>query len=61
MDSNFGFHLRVIHHVLFWLIYYITFGFIWAEGGDYWQSYYLEFILLPIRILAVYFTIFLLI
>jgi len=61
VDSNFGFHLRIIHHILFWLIYYITFGFIWAEGGDYWQSYYLEFILLPIRILAVYFTIFLLI
>jgi len=52
---------RPVIHVGFWLIYYLTFGFIWANQGNYWQSYYLEFILLPTRMLAVYCTLYVLI
>jgi len=44
-------------HFLFWVVYYVLFSFIWAKNGNYKDSFYLEFILLPIRILAVYLTI----
>jgi len=52
------FNSRIATHILFWIAYYTLFGFIWAEEGGYLASYYLEFILLPIRILAVYATIY---
>ena len=44
-------------HFLFWMVYYVLFSLIWAKDGNYKDSFYLEFILLPIRILAVYLTI----
>ncbi len=49
---------RIATHVLFWVVYYLLFGFIWAGKEGYLASYYLEFILLPVRILAVYVTIY---
>ena len=52
---------RPIVHIGFWLLYFLSFGFIWGRNGEYWQSYYLEFILLPVRMLAVYTTLYVLI
>ena len=52
---------RVLTHFIFWLLYYLLFGFIWAKNGEYLASYFLEFVLLPIRMLGVYFTIYTLI
>ncbi|NAS12520.1 LytR/AlgR family response regulator transcription factor [Poritiphilus flavus] len=49
---------RILTHVIFWVGYYILFGLIWAREGEYMASFYLEFVLLPIRILAVYLTIY---
>jgi len=51
---------RILTHVLFWLGYFISFGLIWSQDGDYYSSFYLEFMLLPIRISAVYLTIYVL-
>lgn len=51
----------ILLHIFFWLGYYALFGFVWAEDGNYRDSYYLEFILLPARIGAVYTSIYLLI
>ncbi len=45
-------------HAIFWMLYYVLFGLIWVGEEGYLASFYLEFILLPIRILAVYFTIY---
>ncbi len=35
----------------------MLFGIIWAKDGNYKDSFFLEFILLPIRIFCVYFTV----
>lgn len=51
---------RILTHVLFWLGYFISFGLIWSQHGDYYSSFYLEFMLLPVRISAVYLTIYVL-
>ncbi|GAB4228831.1 MAG: hypothetical protein Tsb0034_00160 [Ekhidna sp.] len=48
------FQSRILTHFAFWLGYYLLFGFIWASEGDYASSYFLEFVLLPIRIGASY-------
>ena len=58
MSTKFLTNSRPILHVGFWLVYFLTFGFIWGTEGNYWQSYYLEFILLPTRMLAVYCTLY---
>ncbi len=58
MSSSFITSSRPLIHVGFWLIYFLSFGFIWSKEGNYWQSYYLEFILLPTRMLAVYCTLY---
>lgn len=46
---------RPLTHIAFWMGYYLLFSMIWAtpERG-YFASFYLEFVLLPPRILAVY-------
>lgn len=44
-------------HVIFWIIYYVSFSIIWVINNDYKDSFYLEFIFLPLRVLAVYVTI----
>ena len=53
---------RLSTHILFWLGYYLLFSLIWMtpENG-YLASFYLEFVLLPPRVLAVYAMIYLLI
>ncbi|MDM3870875.1 LytTR family DNA-binding domain-containing protein [Porticoccus sp. W117] len=53
--QGYVFGSRVATHVLFWLLYYLSFSLIWAnpEKG-YFGSFYLEFVLLPVRILAAY-------
>lgn len=43
--------------IIFWAVYYFLFSIIWAVDGNYKDSFFLEFILLPVRILAVYLTI----
>ncbi|WP_020527721.1 LytR/AlgR family response regulator transcription factor [Flexithrix dorotheae] len=60
MKSYYLFGSRILTHVLFWVSYFLLFGFIWANENNYFQSYFLEFILLPIRIGAVYITIYVL-
>ncbi|NAY91851.1 hypothetical protein GTQ34_07975 [Muricauda sp. JGD-17] len=57
-DRFYIFNSRIATHVLFWLFYYVLFGLIWVGDKGYVASFYLEFILLPIRILAVYITIY---
>lgn len=44
--------------MVFWILYYVLFGLIWVKEEGYLASFYLEFILLPTRILAVYVTIY---
>lgn len=46
---------RVLTHGAFWLGYFLLFGAIWMKPETgYLGSYFLEFVLLPMRILAVY-------
>ena len=52
------FNSRLITHVVFWLVYYISFSLVWVKDGNYFASFYLEFILLPVRIAAVYMMIY---
>lgn len=52
--NRYLFGSRLFTHIAFWVLYYLLFGFIWAEEGDYFSSYFLEFVLLPVRILATY-------
>ena len=58
MHTVYLFGSRITTHVIFWLIYYLVFGYIWANDGNYRDSYFLEFVLLPVRMLAVYVTIY---
>lgn len=49
------FDSRPLTHISFWVGYYLLFSLIWAKPEHgYFASFYLEFILLPVRILAVY-------
>lgn len=61
MKSFYLFNSRILTHVSFWVVYYISFSLIWAKPEGYFESFYLEFILLPVRMLAVYTTIYVLI
>lgn len=46
---------RLATHIIFWLVYYLCFSLIWAKPDQsLFASFYLEFVLLPVRILAVY-------
>lgn len=48
-------HFRMLRHVTFWLAYYLFFSLIWMKPElGYFSSFYLEFILMPIRIMAAY-------
>lgn len=51
-------NIGIIHHVIFWIAYYVLFSFIWAKDGRYYESFGLEFILMPIRISASYLSIY---
>lgn len=57
-NSFYLFNSRIVTHVVFWVLYYLLFGLIWVGEEGYLASFYLEFVLLPIRILAVYVTIY---
>ena len=58
MKEFYLFKSRMATHVIFWFAYYILFGFIWVKEEGYLASFYLEFVLMPVRILAVYVTIY---
>lgn len=45
---------RMLTHVIFWIGYYILFSLIWAKHGQYYQSFGLELVLMPLRIGASY-------
>ncbi|MEM1336288.1 MAG: LytTR family DNA-binding domain-containing protein [Bacteroidota bacterium] len=49
---------RVMTHILFWVLYYIFFGLLWARDGDYFKSFSLELVLMPLRIGTTYFCIY---
>ncbi len=48
------FNSRIFTHVVFWLTYYVSFAIIWSGRYGLYGSFYLEFILLPMRIGATY-------
>ncbi|MEM8893291.1 MAG: LytTR family DNA-binding domain-containing protein [Bacteroidota bacterium] len=58
MQQYYLFGSRILSHAIFWLCYFLAFGFIWAKDGNYLSSYFLEFILLPIRVGVVYLTLY---
>ncbi len=49
---------RMLTHIAFWVIYYLAFSLIWAEEDAYFASFYLEFVLLPARVIGVYLMIY---
>ncbi len=50
---------RPLTHIAFWLVYYVLFSLIWmSPERGYFASFYLEFVLLPPRALAVYLMIY---
>ncbi|WP_462249100.1 LytR/AlgR family response regulator transcription factor [Ekhidna sp.] len=51
---NYLFGSRILTHTFFWFGYFLLFGFIWEKGEGYASSYFLEFVLLPIRICVSY-------
>lgn len=54
-DKGYVFGSRLLTHGIFWLVYYVAFSLIWMrEEQGYFASFYLEFLLLPPRILCVY-------
>ena len=56
------FDSRMLTHATFWIAYYVFFSLIWAKPEQgYFASFYLEFILMPVRILAVYLMLYVLI
>lgn len=58
MKSHYLLGSRVLTHVVFWLTYYLAFSLIWQNGDDLYQGFFLEFVLLPARIGAVYLMIY---
>ena len=53
------FQSRILTHIFFWVGYYIFFSVIWAvPDRGYFASFYLEFVLMPVRILSVYFMLY---
>ena len=58
MKNFYLFNSRIATHANFWVGYYVLFGLIWVNEAGYLASFYLEFVLMPIRILAVYTTIY---
>ncbi|WP_185969194.1 LytTR family DNA-binding domain-containing protein [Aliiglaciecola sp. M165] len=61
-DRGYLFGSRLLTHGLFWMAYYVVFSLIWMrEEHGYFASFYLEFLLLPPRILCVYCVVYVLI
>lgn len=61
MRTFYLFNSRLLTHLTFWVLYYVSFSLIWAKSGDFFTSFYLEFVLLPMRMMAVYVTLYVLI
>lgn len=57
-SNYYFFNSRVLTHILFWVIYYISFSLIWSKNHGLYGSFFLEFILLPMRISATYLVIY---
>lgn len=53
-DSYHLFNSRLLSHIVFWLIYYVAYSVIWSGSFGLKASFFLEFILLPVRMLAAY-------
>ncbi|WP_286830860.1 MULTISPECIES: LytR/AlgR family response regulator transcription factor [Kordiimonas] len=54
-QSFYLFGSRVLTHILFWVGYYVLFSLVWVKPDKgYFASFYLEFVLLPARLAAVY-------
>ncbi len=49
---------RLLTHVLFWVVYYFAYSYIWVSQLGWFASFYLEFILLPVRVVASYLMIY---
>ncbi|TDF34968.1 LytTR family transcriptional regulator [Alteromonadaceae bacterium M269] len=61
-ESGYLLGSRYVTHGVFWFVYYVVFSLIWAKPDQsLFASFYLEFILLPARILAAYGVMYLLI
>lgn len=56
--SYYVFDSKLLTHVIFWMAYYLSFSLIWVSELGYFASFYLEFILLPIRVMACYVVIY---
>lgn len=52
------FNSKILTHITFWVVYYLVFSLIWANNYGLKASFFLEFILLPARMLAVYATLY---
>lgn len=53
--ANALFRSRLLNHACFWIAYYVLFSLVWASPErSYYVSFYLEFVLMPLRILASY-------
>ena len=53
---------RFLTHAVFWLGYYILFSLLWAKPeSGFFGSFFLEFVLMPVRIMAAYCMIYMLI
>lgn len=60
-DRYYLFGNRLFTHGVFWVSYYVFFSLLWAEDRAYYQSFGLELVLMPIRILASYTALYVLI
>lgn len=49
---------QIITHSVFWVSYYLIFSFVWADTYGMNSSFFLELILLPARMLAVYISLY---
>ena len=45
---------RILTHTFFWVMYYVFFSLLWAREGNYYSSFGLELVLMPLRILSSY-------
>lgn len=54
------FQSRVLTHLLFWLAYFVFFGLLGTRSSPLFESFELQFVSMPARIGAAYFTIYLL-
>ena len=62
VENYYLFGSRALTHIAFWFSYYVLFSLVWVKADSgYFASFYLEFILLPVRMLSAYCMIYFLI